>query len=79
MFTVLVCSYHGCLPLNVLQGVRDITFSNDGRRFVSTGFDKMIRVWDTETGAVLRSLSNGKMNYCVTLHPEKQVGQTSMG
>lgn len=35
------------------QGVRDVWFSNDGRRFVSTGYDKVIRCWDTETGAVL--------------------------
>ena len=34
------------------KGVRDITFSNDGRRFVSTGYDKNVRVWDTETGKV---------------------------
>lgn len=34
------------------KGVRDITFSNDGRRFVSTGYDKNVHVWDTETGQV---------------------------
>lgn len=36
------------------QGVKDIWFSNDGRRFVSTGYDKKIRYWDTETGAILK-------------------------
>mmetsp|Transcript_18506 Transcript_18506/g.51945 ORF Transcript_18506/g.51945 Transcript_18506/m.51945 type:complete len:569 (-) Transcript_18506:353-2059(-) len=54
------------------KGVRDITFSNDGRRFVSTGYDKNIRVWDTETGKALQTFNTGKINYCVTLHPEKQ-------
>jgi WD40 repeat protein len=34
------------------KGVRDITFSNDGRRFVSAGYDKNVHVWDTETGQV---------------------------
>jgi len=37
-----------------VQGVKDIWFSNDGRRFVSTGYDKKIRYWDTETGAIIK-------------------------
>ena len=52
------------------KGVRDITFTKDGRRFISTGYDKNIRVWDTETGQVLRTLNTGKVFYCVTLHPD---------
>jgi len=52
------------------KGVRDITFSNDGRRFISTGYDRNVRVWDTETGAVIRTFNTGKVYYCVTLHPD---------
>lgn len=32
------------------KGVRDVCFSNDGRKFVSTGYDRNVRYWDTETG-----------------------------
>eukprot|EP00798_Chlamydomonas_sp_ICE-L_P006550 gene6550-3202_t len=42
------------------KGVRDIQFTNDGRRFVSTGYDKNVRVWDTETGTCLRTFNTGK-------------------
>lgn len=51
--------YHTAVPPP--QGVRDITFSNDGRRFVSTGYDKNVRVWDTETGKVVQTFNTGKV------------------
>ena len=43
------------------QGVRDVCFSNDGRRFLSTGYDKNIRLWDTETGQCIKSFNTGKV------------------
>lgn len=51
------------------KGVRDICFSNDGRRFLSTGYDKNIRLWDTETGQVVQTFNTGKVFYCVKFHP----------
>jgi len=53
------------------KAVRDICFSNDGRKFLSTGYDKNVKLWDTETGQVIRTLSSGKMlGYCVKFHPD---------
>ena len=45
----------------MLQGVKDISFSNDGRKFLSSSYDKVVKLWDTETGKVLRSFGEGKM------------------
>ena len=45
----------------MLQGVKDISFSNDGRKFLSSSYDKVVKLWDTETGKVLQSFGEGKM------------------
>lgn len=47
--------------LSPTQGVKDISFSNDGRKFLSSSYDKVVKLWDTETGQVLRSFGEGKM------------------
>src|SRR4051812_24736379 len=33
--------------------VKDIYFNNDGTEFLSTSFDKFVKLWDTETGLFL--------------------------
>ncbi|XP_050372379.1 uncharacterized protein LOC126790253 isoform X1 [Argentina anserina] len=52
------------------KGVRDICFSNDGSKFLSAGFDKNIKYWDTETGQVISTFSTGKTPYVVKLNPD---------
>lgn len=51
------------------KAVRDIAFDNDGRRFLSAGYDRCVKLWDTETGQCIRSFSTGKIPYCVTFNP----------
>ena len=38
-------------------------------RFVTAGFDRFLRVWDTETGAVIQTVTNRKVPYCVKMYP----------
>jgi len=66
--------YHEGECLRTFQGhskaVKDVTFSNDGRKFLSAGYDKQIKLWDTETGQCLRAFSNGKIPYVVKFNPD---------
>jgi WD40 repeat protein len=41
------------------QAVREVAFNSDGKTFLSCGYDKVVRHWDTETGACLARLNNG--------------------
>ncbi|PVU89348.1 hypothetical protein BB561_005407 [Smittium simulii] len=54
------------------KAVRDITFDNKGKRFLSTSFDKYIKLWDTETGQVISRFTSGKTPYMSRLHPADQ-------
>ncbi|KAG8870124.1 hypothetical protein FRC20_000362 [Serendipita sp. 405] len=53
------------------RAVKDVTFSNDGRRFLSCGFDRYIKLWDTETGKCIKNFSNGKMAHVLRFHPDE--------
>ncbi|KDQ13681.1 hypothetical protein BOTBODRAFT_188394 [Botryobasidium botryosum FD-172 SS1] len=53
------------------KAVKDVTFSNDGRKFLSCGYDRQMKLWDTETGQCLKAFSNGKIPYVVRFHPDE--------
>ncbi|VAH91611.1 unnamed protein product [Triticum turgidum subsp. durum] len=53
------------------KAVRDISFSNDGSKFLSAGYDRNIQYWDTETGQVISTFSTGKVPYVVKLNPDE--------
>ena len=50
--------------------VKDLAFSNDGRRFLSCGYDRQMKLWDTETGQCIKRFSNGKIPYVVKFNPD---------
>ena len=51
------------------EGVRSVHMSNDGSQFLSSGFDRYVRLWDLETGQAVSTFSNRKMNYQVKFYP----------
>ncbi|GFY76119.1 pre-mRNA-processing factor 17 [Trichonephila inaurata madagascariensis] len=52
------------------QAVRDICFNNAGTQFLSAGYDRDVKLWDTETGKCLGQFSNRKIPYCVKFNPD---------
>ena len=51
------------------EGIRAIHMSNSGSHFLSSGFDRLIRHWDLETGQATGTFSNRKMAYDVKYYP----------
>jgi pre-mRNA-processing factor 17 len=51
------------------EAVRSINMSGDGSSFLSSGFDRYIRMWDVETGQAKGTYSNRKMAYQVRYYP----------
>jgi len=53
------------------KAVKDLTFSNDGRQFLSCAYDRQMKLWDTETGQCLKRFSNGRIPYVIRFHPDE--------
>jgi pre-mRNA-processing factor 17 len=53
------------------KAVRDISFNNDGSKFLTASYDRKIKLWDTETGKVVSSFSTGKIPYVVKFNPDE--------
>lgn len=47
------------------QAVRDICFNRRGDRFASAGYDRTLKLWDTETGECIKRLNSRKVAYCI--------------
>lgn len=52
------------------QAVKDVAFNNKGTQFVSAGYDRYLKLWDTETGDVVHRFTSRKIPFCVKFHPD---------
>jgi len=53
------------------QAVKDCDFNNSGDHFLSTSYDRFIKLWDTETGQCVSRFTNKKVGYCVKFNPDE--------
>lgn len=53
------------------SAIKDLSFSNNGSQFLSTSYDRFIKLWDTETGECVNRFSNRKIAYCVKFNPDE--------
>ncbi|KAJ1557736.1 pre-mRNA-processing factor 17 [Nowakowskiella sp. JEL0078] len=67
--------YHERKCLRTFMGhskaVRDICFTNDGRKFLSASYDKYMKLWDTETGQCISSFTTKKIPFCIKFNPDE--------
>ena len=50
------------------QAIRDIDFNNSGDHFLSTSYDRYIKLWDTETGECVNRFTNNKVGTMAQLY-----------
>jgi pre-mRNA-processing factor 17 len=51
------------------KSVLDVSFNLDGTRFITGSFDRMMKLWDTETGACISKFTTGKTPHVVRFNP----------
>ncbi len=51
------------------KSVNDVDFNYDGTRFLSSSYDRQMKLWDTETGACISRFSTGKTSHVVRFNP----------
>jgi len=56
------------------KAITDLSFCNDGTKFLSGGFDRKIRLWDTETGQCVNRFNIGKTPHVIKFNPSSENG-----
>ena len=52
------------------MAIKDVDFNNVGDKFLTTSYDRHIKLWDTETGDCVNRFTNNKVGYCVKFNPD---------
>ncbi|PHH60199.1 hypothetical protein CDD81_1979 [Ophiocordyceps australis] len=63
----LLRTYHGHS-----KAVSDICFNSSGTQFLSASYDRMMKLWDTETGACIAKFTTGKTPHVIKFNPDPE-------
>jgi pre-mRNA-processing factor 17 len=56
------------------KAITDLSFNNEGTKFLSGGFDRRVRLWDTETGQCVNRFNCGKTPHVIKFNPSAENG-----
>ena len=54
------------------KALSDIAFSPSGKQFLSASYDRMIKLWDTETGKCVNRFTTGKTPHVIRFNPSAE-------
>lgn len=54
------------------KAVSDICFNEAGTQFLSASFDRMMKLWDTETGTCISKFTTGKTPHVIKFNPDPE-------
>ena len=68
--------YHQRSMLRTYSGhkkpISDLCFNNTGTQFLSASYDRMMKLWDTETGTCVNKFSIGKTPHVIRFNPDPE-------
>lgn len=56
------------------KAISDLCFNNSGTQFLSSSYDRMIKLWDAEKGVCISKFSTGKTPHCIKFNPDPEHG-----
>ncbi|XP_044715442.1 WD domain, g-beta repeat domain-containing protein [Hirsutella rhossiliensis] len=54
------------------KAISDICFNFSGTQFLSSSYDRMIKLWDTETGTCISKFTTGKTPHVIKFNPDPE-------
>ncbi|PNY24901.1 Pre-mRNA-processing factor 17 [Tolypocladium capitatum] len=54
------------------KALSDICFNSTGTQFLSSSYDRMIKLWDTETGFCINKFTTGKTPHVIKFNPDPE-------
>lgn len=54
------------------KAISSLSFNRDGTQFLSASYDRMMKLWDTETGACVSKFTTGKTPHVVEFNPDPE-------